>query len=135
MHTFAAHTGEVEIHLEAPSLAELFREAGLALAEVMAGGPPPAPAPAGDAQRVELFAPDRDALLFDWLNELVFRAERDRRLYPGIAVERAGDRELVASIRPAEVPELRTLVKAATFYGLRITETPRGFAANVVLDV
>jgi hypothetical protein len=49
-HGFAEHTDELELGLAADSLGELFAEAGRALAEVMAGAPPPADgAPSGSA--------------------------------------------------------------------------------------
>src|SRR5262245_25850796 len=117
-HSFEAHTSEVEIRLEAPSLRELFVEAALALAEVMAGGALPRASQEREAIRLE--ASDRDALLVDWLNELIFRAERSRRLFTGFAIAHLDDTSLSAEARWAEVPAMRTLVKAATFHGLRI---------------
>ncbi len=134
MHSFQAHTSDVEIRLSAPSLAELFAEAGLALAEVTWGCPELPPAGAS-GEVVSLAAPDRDALLVDWLNELIYRGERDRRLFTKFAMEKVTERDLVARAYGAEVPELRTLVKAATFHRLRIEETTGGVAATVILDV
>jgi len=131
-HWFAEHTGELEIGLAADSLAELFAEAGRALAEVMAGAQPPA---SGAEQRVSLRARDREALLVAWLDELLFLAERDKKVYGDIRIERVTGEALTATVRGAPVTELRTQVKAATFHDLRIVEGADGLAATVILDV
>jgi len=120
------------MRLEAPTLEALFIEAALALAEVMGAR---GTAPEGEPERVELRAIDRDALLFEWLNELIFRAETEHEIFTEVRVERLEGGELDARIRGERAPELRTVVKAATFHGLHITEGKGGFSAAVVLDV
>ncbi len=134
MHTFEAHTSDVEIRVDARSSRELFAEAGLALAEIMLGRaelPPATP----EYQVIQLEAPDRDALLVDWLNELIYRAERDGRVFTRFTIEHLTERELTAGVQGAAVPDLRSLVKAATFHGLQTRETEHGVTANVILDV
>jgi SHS2 domain-containing protein len=131
-HAFAEHTSELEIRVAASSLPALFTEAGRALAEVMAGKLPPA---SGPAQAVSVHASDRDALLVAWLDELLFLADRDKRVYGDIAIERMSERDLLATVRGATAARLRTQVKAATFHGLRILDGPGGVSATVILDV
>ncbi|MBI2896568.1 MAG: archease [Deltaproteobacteria bacterium] len=113
-------------------MAELFAEAGRALAEVM--GQPGAPSRM-EPQRIAVQASDREALLVEWLNELVFRSERTGELFPDLTVDEITDRALRATIRGSEVRESRSQVKAATFHALRIEEGPTGLTATVVLDV
>ncbi len=132
-HSLAAHTGEVELHLEAATLGELFGEAARALAEIMGG--PLVPSGDGSYQEVSIGSPDRDALLVDWLNELIFLSERDKRIFGEVRIEQISERALRASVRGREVEEVKLHVKAATFHGLDISEGPQGFAANIVLDV
>jgi SHS2 domain-containing protein len=131
-HTFAEHTGELEIVLVAPSLGELFGEAARALAEVMAGE---LPAASGVAETVSVTARDRDALLVAWLNELLFLDERDKKIYFEVRIDRVNERALTATVRGAEVSSLRTQVKAATLHGLRIADGPEGVSATVIFDV
>jgi SHS2 domain-containing protein len=134
-HVFEEHTGEVRVRLEAPSLPELFEEAGRALRDVVAPASFNAAALA-EEEDVVVRASDRDALLVEWLNELVFRSETTKRIYPELSVERVSDRELRAHIRGVEVDDLRTAVKAATLHGVHIEErTAGGYTATVVLDV
>lgn len=131
-HTFEEHVGEVRMRLAAPSLPELFAEAARGLAELVCGSSPPA---LGATRRVSLHARDREALLVALLDELVFRAEVEDRVFPEVDVVLRNDRELDATLRCAEGVSPRLHVKAATLHGLAISDTPDGVAATVVLDV
>ena len=131
-HEIAEHTGELAIRLEARSVVALYAEAGLALTEAMGQ----TPASTSDWQeRVALEAPDRDALLVDWLNELVFLAEARKVAFTALEIERISERLLEATVRGAHVERPRNLVKAATFHGLCIAERDGIWSATVVLDV
>jgi SHS2 domain-containing protein len=132
-HSFAEHTGEVELYIEGASLADLFEEAGRALAALMRGEP--GARLHGADERVSVCAPDREALLVAWLDELIFRAETNKRIYSDLRVERISDRELHAVIRGAHPKSLRTAVKAATYHRLRVEGDEHGWRASVVLDV
>lgn len=132
-HSLVEHTGEVQVRLEAATLGELFAEAALALAEIM-GGPFADPGREG-GETVRLESRDRNALLVDWLNELVYLAERDKRLYGAAEIHRVSDRELSARVYGRDIEDLRLHVKAATFHGLDIREEPGGLSADVVLDI
>lgn len=130
---FVEHTSEVEVQLRAPTLAALFTEAAFALAELLAGQPV---VPGDDAHEpVLLQAMDRDALLVDWLNELLFLTERDGRVFNTIRIEKLTGGSLQALVGAGD-GEPRTSVKAATLHGLDIEGTPEGgYAARVILDV
>lgn len=132
-HRLVEHTGELELRLEAPDLSSLFEEAARALADVMAedaAGPPTAP-----PERIALTAADREALLVEWINELVYRADVHKRIYPDVHVERAEDGRLEATMHGREPSSPKTAVKAATWHRLRVNDTPSGVEATVILDV
>ncbi|MGZ3417533.1 MAG: archease [Polyangiales bacterium] len=131
-HVFEEHTGEVRVRLHARRLPELYAEAGRALAELMSESPPE---PDDQREEVVVHAADREALLAEFINELIFRSETSKKIYGEFAVELPSDRELRATIRGGRVTDLRTAVKAATLHDLRIVEEPRGFWATVLLDV
>jgi SHS2 domain-containing protein len=132
-HVFEDHESEAQVRIVAPSLAELFAEAGRAVAELMLGEA--TPGELGPPEHVVVRAPDRDALLVAWLNELEFHSETRKRVYTSFDVERVTDGEIAASVRGVEATELATPVKAATMHGVRIEHGARGFDATVVLDV
>jgi SHS2 domain-containing protein len=131
-HWFAEHTGELEIGLAAGSLAELFAEAGRALAEAMSGRPARG---SGTFERVVVTARDREALMVAWLDELLFLAERDKKVFGDLRVESASEKNLSALVRGEPISELKTQVKATTFHGLAIATGPQGLTATVILDI
>src|SRR5689334_1450147 len=130
-HWFEEHTSEVRLHVQAATLQGLFVQAARALADLLVDQAKPVPP--SDPLAVQVRASDREALLVDWLNELIFQSEVGKRVYTEFEIERLTDRELRAIIRGVPVEELRTQVKAATFHQLRIEETTDGFRASVIL--
>jgi SHS2 domain-containing protein len=135
-HRQREHTGELAIELWAPDLARLCAEAARALAEVLTG-PPPLPATDRSAapRIATVTAPDREALLVAWLNELIYRADVDHAAYPDVRVVHADDHALRAELRGVPLDSPRLAVKAATFHGLSITPSRGGLGATVILDV
>jgi SHS2 domain-containing protein len=131
-HALEEHTGELKLRIEAPSLPELFAEAGRALAEAMGASEGGGPAM---EKRIELEASDREALLVDWLNELVFLSEAEKVIFREFRVELPSEGRLMASASGPRFERLRNPVKAATYHGLAISAVAEGFVATVVLDV
>lgn len=131
-HAFEEHVGEVRLRLQAESLPGLFEEAARALAELMCTEHAE---PAGQPLPVRIRAPDREALLAAWIDELVFLSETRKRVWTEARAERFTETELLATVRGFEPAALRTQVKAATMHGLRIVETGGRYEATVVLDV
>lgn len=128
-----SHTAEVKLRVRAPSLGELAAEAGRALGALQLGTTPPvASSPWRD---LEIRAPDREALLVEWLNELIYLAETERWVGVEFEVLACDDMTLSVRARGMVVDEPPSRVKAATFHGLKIAATPAGLEADVVLDV
>lgn len=134
-YQFEPHTGEVQIRIEGTRLPELFEEAGYALAGVMLGEEPRETPPDAEQEFVMLEAADTEALLVDWLNELIARGDVAKRVYTHFVVDDLSERTLRARIRGCTPTVLKTAVKAATFHGLEILEHEDRFIATVVLDV
>jgi SHS2 domain-containing protein len=132
-HRFVEHTSEVELHLRAHSLSGLFVQAGHAVAELMLGEGERAPESV--VERVVVTAPDREALLAAWIDELVFQSERHKAVFIRFTVERVADGEIAAELRGIAEPVIKTAVKAATFFNLRVAEDGGHYLATVVLDV
>lgn len=134
-YQFEPHTGEVQIRIESSSLPELFEESGYALAELMLGEELPVTPPDAEQEFVLLEDADTEALLVDWLNELISRSDVNKRVYTHLVVDDLSERTLRARIRGCTPTVLKTAVKAATFHGLEILEHEDRFTATVVLDV
>lgn len=132
-HEFLDHTAELTVRLRAGSAPELFQEAARALAEVTTRGVETEPAPT--ERVIELAAPDRAALLVDWLNELVYLAEAERWVPREVEIESLGETTLRARCRGVVLERAATLVKAATLHRLEIRRANGALEADVILDV
>ena len=139
-HGYLPHTADAGLAARAPTLAGLFEEAALALAELAADGTRVAgtPVPAGP-----LRAGDLEGLAFAWLNELIGLSEAAGQALVGATVARldhAGDGWMVegeALLSPWAQPGLqaRRHVKAVTFHRLTVEAGPAGFALAAYVDL
>lgn len=130
------HTADVGLRISAVTLEELFAEAGRGFLSLLVDNP--------DAvqpeQSFELEIPgDRyDDLLFDWLNELLYRFDSERLLPCEFAV-RVAETGLKATVRgePMDTSRHRMAyeVKAITYHRLRVEQTADGWEAEVILDI
>jgi SHS2 domain-containing protein len=131
MYRFVEHTGELELELEAATEAGVFAAAAAALRELLAGEDEHGPV---ERHTVALSAPDRAALLADWLSELVFLAETE-----GFVPERVPELALSETALTATVEGRRGspphLVKAVTYHELQLAPTNGGWRGKIVLDV
>lgn len=132
-HERREHTSEIELHLRAGWLGDLLSEAGRALAELQLAGADCVPG--GSVRSIRVTAPDREALLVDWLNELIFLADIDRWVAMDFSVDLATDTEVRARASGVTLEWAPSRVKAATLHGLRVEEVPGGLEADVILDV
>ena len=132
-HRWVDHTAEVQLQVGAESLAGLAAEAGRALGLFLLRGAPSEPA--REARTIEVLSVDREALLVDWLNEILFLAEVERWVAVEFDILETSSERLKASARGVPVEEPPALVKAATFHGLAVEERDGGFQAEVIFDV
>lgn len=130
MYRWVEHTGELELHVEAHSAADVFADALAAFAELVGDGSPGEPA----RREIELEAADQATLLTEWLGELVYLAETQ-----GLVPERVTGFELAGARLRATVEghvgQPPHLVKAVTYHGLELVREGEGWRARVVLDV
>jgi SHS2 domain-containing protein len=132
-HEFFDHTSELGLRILAPTFADILAEAARALGELMLRGQ--AVPAVGPWRTLVVQATDREALLVDWLNELIFHAETERWIVVEVDVETAGDTEVTARVRGASVAEAPSLVKAVTHHRLSVRREDDLVVAEVVLDV
>ena len=92
-----------------------------------------------ETRRAEVDSVDREALVVDWLNELLYRYEAEGFLPKAFRVTADGDAtSLAAECQGEPVDEnrhrLRTAVKAATYHGIQVRHEGE-WRIQVVLDV
>ena len=119
-------------------LADLLTAAGEATFAVMVDL---AAVPAEMSHRVRLEAPDPEALLFAWLEELIFRKDVDSAVFSRFAVTVTEGPPLTldatctgAPIRRERMP-MRADVKAVTYHLFAVDRRGDGWRARVVLDI
>jgi SHS2 domain-containing protein len=136
-YRFLDHTSEITLHVGAEDWPGLLAEAGHGLAELLLRGAAPGAASDSDTDRrsLEVSSHDREALLVDWLNEIVYVAETGLWVPQEIEIEDCSETHLKALARGVTVEEPPSLVKAATFHGLHVRDLPEGLEAEVILDV
>ena len=132
-HRWADHTAEIQLQVGAESLGGLAAEAGRALGLLLLRGAPAEPS--GAARELEVSSADREALLVDWLNEILFVAETALWVPVEFEILEALPNRLRAAAWGVEVDEPPSTVKAATFHGLRVEEREGGLQAEVIFDV
>jgi SHS2 domain-containing protein len=132
-HRFVDHTSEIGLQVQAATFGELLAEAARGLARLMLREVPAEAA--GETRDFEVSAHDREALLVDWLNEILFVAETGLWIPLEIEVLEATDTRIRARARGVTVELSPSMVKAATFHGLEVVETADGLSAEVILDV
>ena len=88
---------------------------------------------------VQVNAPDREALLVNWLNELIYLFEAKGLLFKRFDITLLTDTRLKAIGYGEKIDltkhELKTQVKAATYHMLKIEQNKEGWKAQVIFDV
>jgi SHS2 domain-containing protein len=128
------HTADVAVEATGPTLDSVFGAVADGMAAAMCEEVPEG----GDRVEIEVSAESREALLFDYLDELIY--ERDVRSVLPVdneaAVTPGGEWHLTASYRgvPLSAVTARDL-KAVTYSEMDLSETDDGWHAYVVFDV
>lgn len=134
-HEFLEHTADAGFRVWAPDLSRLFARAAGAMFGLMGRAPGPE---AGSAE-VTLSAPDLEALLVDWLSELLFVFEVRGFVPEPVDIEVDEDavslRARVAGPSAAELVQDGPQVKAVTYHDLQVRRTASGWEARVYVDV
>lgn len=136
MYETFEHTADLGLRIRAEDANALFAEAACALFATLVEN-------LDSVQQtrrldVNISGSDREYLLFDWLKELLYRFDAEHLLFSRFEV-RVGADGLHGSAwgEPLDPQrhELAHEVKAITYHGLRVEETPDGWLAEVIVDI
>jgi SHS2 domain-containing protein len=136
MYETFEHTADLGLRVRAPDLDALFAEAGRGLLSILLENP--ASLEIRETVEFRLEAGTLEDLLLDWVQELLFHFETERRLLGRFEAKVSGTRlEVRARGERLELPRHRLAfgVKAATYHGLVLREEEGGWLAEVVLDI
>jgi SHS2 domain-containing protein len=130
------HTADLGLRIRAPDLDTLFAEAGKALfAAIVENLDSVEPR---QQRRIELTGEDREYLLIDWLQELLYCFDSQHLLFSRFQVH-VGSTGLTAEAwgEPLDRTRHRLLheVKAITYHGLTVEQSDQGWLAEVIVDI
>lgn len=136
MYEVFDHTADLGLRMTAGDLDALFAEAGRALTSIIVEDVDSLE-PVEDCD-FEIAGTERDYLLFDWLNELLYRFESQGMLFSKFEVS-VGENGLTGRAWGEIVdPERHALtheVKAITYHLLKVEPTDGGWLAEVIVDI
>src|SRR5688572_5254453 len=136
MYEVFEHTADVGLRISAPSLEELFRDAARGLLSLVVANPDAVGQVVTKA--IDVAGDDRPFLLRDWLAELLYAFESEGLLLAeydlhltenGLHAECRGE-----PVEPSR-HQLDHEVKAVTYHGLKVEQTPDGWFGEVILDI
>lgn len=125
------HTADWAFRAYGSTLQELFENAAYALF-ALEGALDAQPT---FARAVHVEAIDREALLVNWLSELLFLQETKRETYQQFHITQLADTTLDATVHGAHTQPITKFIKAVTYHDLKIEQTEKGWQATVVVDV
>ncbi len=130
------HTADLGLRIQAADLNGLFAEAGRALLAVIVSNPDAVQPREQMSVRVDGEKPDY--LFVDFLTELLFLFESKQFLASEFEIF-SDERGLTATVRgetcDPDRHQLAHEVKAVTYHGLVVEESPDGWWAEVILDI
>ena len=130
------HTADIGLIAYGETIQQLFSNAALGMFNLMIKTNHIAES---TQHEIKLRSPDRESLLIDWLNELLFVYYTRHIVLIRFNFELLSETTLKATCFGATLnPEKRTLlreIKAATYHMLSIDETDSGYKAEVIFDI
>ncbi len=125
------HTADWAFRARGGDVRELFVNAACGMFHLQGGRSGPEPA----MREVAVEGFDRETLLINWLNELLFLQEEYGESYQRFEFLEFSEGRLRARVYGGRHGEADKLIKAATFHKLEIKQTAQGWEATIVVDV
>ena len=130
------HTADVGIIAYGADIKQLFSNAALALFSLITE-------PESITEKLqcnlEKSSEDRDSLLVEWLNELIYLFDAEHVLFNRFDIESLSNNRLKATCYGEKIDPLRhkikTGVKAATYHMLKMDKDDNGYKAQVIFDI
>jgi len=130
------HTADVGVIAYGADLKQLFTNAALALFSLVTE---PGSIRQELQRDVKIISEDKDSLLVEWLNELIYLFDAEHILFSRFDIERLTNDGLKASCYGENVDPLRHKirigVKAATYHMLKIDKDSNGYRVQIIFDI
>ena len=136
MYDVFEHTADLGLRVVAPDLDTLFAEAGRGLFSMIVENLDDVRPT--QALKLHIEGQDTPYLLFDWLNELLYKFDCEHWLLShfDVRVTATGlDAEARGELLDVSRHRLDHEVKAITYHGLQVVESDDGWMAEVIVDI
>jgi SHS2 domain-containing protein len=131
------HTADLAARIYAEDLPGLFENAAFAMFDMI--GKVPKNIPGKQNCPVEVDGVDREDLIVNWLNELLYLFERRRLLFDEFLIKELDGGHIRGEARGYNIDKDNIVVdreiKAATFHDVKIKDTAKGYEVTVVFDI
>jgi SHS2 domain-containing protein len=136
VYEFFEHTADLGLRIRAETPEVIFVDAAHALTNAIVENP--LSVQLLERADLSIAGDDRTLLLFDWLNELLYRFEVDHRVYGKFEV-RLDSCRLQGTVWGEPIDHLRHKlaheVKAITYHELKLVRENGGWMAEVIVDI
>ena len=129
---FLDHPGDLKLRAWGRNLEELFANAATGMM-IFLFGSDVADAPPYRTETIEMEARDREALLVDWLSELLYRATSGYHAYRGFRIHELTETKLRATVTAVAAKAVED-IKAVTHHELSVREREGRWEATIVFD-
>jgi SHS2 domain-containing protein len=130
------HTADVGIIAYGTNIEELFCNAALALFSLITE---PGSIQEKSHLNLRVSSDDRDSLLVEWLNELIYFFDAKHILFNRFDIESLTQNELKATCHgegfDPRKHKIKRGVKAATYHMLRLDKNNDGYKAQIIFDI
>jgi SHS2 domain-containing protein len=130
------HTADIGIIAYGKDLKELFTNAGKGLLSLVID---PEEIRVKVKRDIEVNAPDRETLLVNWLDELIFIMDTKELLLKDFKVTNISENTLKVEASGEKIKKskhhLKREVKAATYHHLKIEQSEKIWRAQIIFDI
>ncbi|MDD4909608.1 MAG: archease [Candidatus Omnitrophica bacterium] len=136
-YEFIEHTADIGIRVRGGSLEDLFKNAALAMFEIIAERKKSAPQSAKKHLKIKQTADTTDELFINWLSELLSLSSAKGLIFSDLKIEKMDETGLRATAAGEDSGNYRfnREIKAVTYHGFKLEQGPSGWQAEVIFDV
>lgn len=124
------HTADLKIRVFGKTKEELFKNAVLAM---MSGLRSKIKNQRAKTKKIRVKTTDLETLLVDFLSEVLYLTQVDKRVYTDVKFKKFSDTEIEAELIGKKVEKFDEDIKAVTYHGLNIFQGKNGLWQAIVL--
>jgi SHS2 domain-containing protein len=126
------HTADLRLRVRGADLKALFVHAAQGVFYLMRGEVGSGAKPV--TRQIVLESSDTEALLVDWLNELLYLSETRRERYDLYTISTLGPTRIEATVQGTTQHIPHKLIKATTYFDLAVVCNACGYETTITLD-